>query len=120
MHSSRQPIIYPPQVLTGRKPFYDKPHPTYIPAVLEGVRPDKPLHAQTLGLSDTLWELLELCWSRVRSSRPTAGKLLDYLSHVSPNWVPPAEYPVIVTEASSTSSTDWFGSSQGEKLTSEV
>jgi len=110
-------VIY--EVLTGLKPFYHMPCLTFIPPVLRGVRPDKPLHARTLGFSDTLWELVELCWSRTSSSRPTAGELLDYLSNASPNWVPPAEYPIPVTETSRTADSD-SGSSQGESSTSEV
>ena len=120
LHSSRQFFVYPLQVLTGLKPFHDMPHLTFIPPVLRGARPDKPLHAGALGFSDALWELLELCWSRTRSSRPTAGELLDYLSSASPDWVPPAEYPVPVTETSSITYSDSSGSSQGESSMSEV
>ena len=120
LYSSRQSLIYPPQVLTGLKPFHDMPHLTFILPVLRGVHPDKPRHAGALGFSDTLWELVELCWSRVSSIRPTAGELLDYLSRSSPNWAPPAEYPVSVTEESSTTDSDSSGPSQGESSTSEV
>ena len=125
-HLSRQSLIYPPQVLTGLKPFHDMHHLTFIPPVLDrGAYPDGPLHAETLGFSETLWELEMLCWSRMGSSRPTARKLLDYFSRASPDWVPPAQgYPVPKTEASNTTDSDlvlaWSGPSQGENSTSEV
>ena len=121
LHSLRRSLIYPPQVLTGLKPFHDMPHLTFIlPALNRGARPDKPLRAEILGFSDTLWELLELCWSRTSSGRPTARELLDCLSSASSNWVPPAEYPVPMTEASGSTDSDWSRPSKGENFTSDV
>ncbi|KAF9790663.1 kinase-like domain-containing protein [Thelephora terrestris] len=107
-------VIY--EVLTGLKPFHGMHGLTFIMSVLDrGVHPDKPLDAEAWGFSDALWELVMLCWSHTSSSRPTARELLDYFSRASPDWVSPAEYPVPVTEVSSTDSgSGWSGSLQGE------
>ena len=123
LHSPQRSLVYPPQLLTGLKPFYHMPDLTFIlPVLNRGEHPNRPLHAQTLGFSDALWELVMLCWSRTSSSRPTARKLLDCLSRASPNWVPPAEYPIPATDASSTtdSESNWSGSSHEESLTSGI
>ena len=65
-----------------------------MPAILKGERPERPLDAESLGFSDTLWELVELCWSESMSTRPTAQQLFDYLSPASLAWVPPLVYPI--------------------------
>ena len=64
-------------------------------AVLRGERPEKPLNAESLGFSDVLWRLLQLCWSESRSTRPTAQQLFDYLSLAALAWVPPPVYPIV-------------------------
>ena len=71
-------------------------------ATLRGDRPGKPPGAKSLGFSDELWGLVQSCWSEITSTRPTALQLLDCLSLASPTWAPPAVYPVIVVDASST------------------
>ena len=114
-----QPLIYPPKVLTGLKPFHHMPRPTFIPPVLRGKRPEKPAHAESLGFSDTLWGLVQLCWSATGTSRPTARELLERLSLDSPGWVPPAEYPIRTTNASSPATdSDSSGSSRGSPASS--
>jgi len=79
-------------------------------AVLNGERPGKPLNASSLGFTDTLWELLESCWSESASARPTALQLLGYLRPAALAWVPPPAglYPT-TEEAVSTLSSDTFG-----------
>ena len=63
--------------------------------VASGGRLEKPPAAESLGFSDELWELLQLCWSESTSARPTAERLLHYLSRPSPTWVPPSVVRVI-------------------------
>ena len=72
---------------------------TPVPAIMRGVRPEKPLGAESLGFSDTLWWLVQLCWSESSSDRPAARQLFAYLSLVAPSWVPPPVYPAIMTNA---------------------
>ena len=98
--SMRWSLSYTPQVLTGLRPFYHVHACTPIPAILRGERPEKPSQAESLGFSDTLWGLVQLCWSEMSSTRPTAQELLDHLSFASPKWIPPTVYPVIVTDSS--------------------
>jgi len=84
-------VIY--EVLTGRRPFHHLHAFSPIIAVLRGERPAKPLDAESLGFSDKLWELVQLCWSESSSDRPTAQRLLEYLSGISPTWVAPPMCP---------------------------
>ncbi|KAF9647735.1 kinase-like protein, partial [Thelephora ganbajun] len=86
-------VIY--EVLTGLRPFHRLCGYVPVSAVLRGERPEKPLDAESLGLSHELWGLVELCWSESSSTRPTAGELLDYLSLASRTWVPAPIYPAI-------------------------
>jgi hypothetical protein len=86
------------------------PSPTFIPAVVRGVRPEKPSQAESVGFSDALWELVRSCWSELRPTRPTARELLDYLSLVSPTWDPSKAtelgYPIVVVDNSVAASSD--------------
>ena len=62
--------------------------------VMDGKRPEKPLHAKSLGFSDAIWESVQLCWSD-SISRPTAAQLFDDLSAAARlAWVPPSVYPI--------------------------
>ncbi|KAF9651394.1 kinase-like protein [Thelephora ganbajun] len=97
-------VIY--EVLTGLRPFHHIFACTPVPAVLRGERPMKPLDAEALGFTDTLWELVQLCWIESSSARPTVQQLLGYLSSASRTWIPPPVYPVIVTDAFSTTDTE--------------
>ena len=83
---------------------------TPVPAVLRGERPEKPLDAESLGFSQTLWRLVQLCWSEASSARPTAQWLFDYLSAASLNWVPPPVYPTNGTDTPSSTGSDSSGS----------
>jgi hypothetical protein len=68
-----------------------------IAVVVDRLRPEKPLRAELLGFSDTLWELVELCWSESRSTRPSAVQLFDDISAAAARtWNPPSVYPIEV------------------------
>ena len=96
----RGSLLYPSQVLTGLRQFYHL-HGYYkiVSAIIRGKRPEKPLDAESLGLSGALWGLLQSCWSESSSTRPTAQRLLDYLSPASITWVSPPVYPSIEIDA---------------------
>jgi len=106
VHSSQWPPIHPSQVLTGLRPFHHMSSLIAALAVLRGERPERPVDAESLGLSDTLWELVQSCWSESSSTRPTAQQLLDYLSHASRTWVPPPVYPAVVVDTFSVTYSD--------------
>lgn len=112
-------LAYPSQVLTGLRPF----HHLYVDkqillAIIRGERPEKPLDAESLGLSDALWGLLQSCWSESSSARPTAQRLLCYLSSAAPTWVSPLVYPTIETDVNNSDSSGSFRTSMGD-LTGE-
>ena len=72
---------------------------TSVFAIMRGERPKKPLDAESLGLSDTLWWLVQSCWSESSSDRPTSCQLLTYLSLAALSWVPPQVYPAVMIDA---------------------
>jgi hypothetical protein len=62
--------------------------------VIDGQRPEKPLQAESLGFSDTVWELVQLCWSELSWTRPTAVRLFDDLSAATRTWHASSAYPI--------------------------
>ena len=114
-------FTHPPQVLTGLPPFYDMRAFSPVTAVvMDCQRPEKPLQAKSLGFSDTLWELTQLCWSESSLTRPTAVRLLDGLSTAALAWDPPSVYPIeINAEDAGADSSDSLGVSP-TKLIYEV
>lgn len=64
--------------------------------VVDCQRPGKPLHAESLGFSDTVWESVQLCWSESISTRPTAAQLFDDLFAAARTWAAPSVYPIEV------------------------
>ena len=86
--------------------------------VIDGQRPEKPLQAESLGFSDPLWELTQLCWSELSSTRPTAVQLFDELSDPTITWDPPPEYPIKVNLGDTTNADP--SDSLGESLTNLV
>ncbi|KAF9790534.1 kinase-like domain-containing protein, partial [Thelephora terrestris] len=97
-------VIY--EVLTGLRPFHDMHDRTFIGPVTRGKRPEKPREAESLGFSDTIWGLVQSCWSKDIAARPTARELLDHLSIASPTWRPPTVYPATVDDTISTTDSD--------------
>jgi hypothetical protein len=49
-------------------------------AILNGVRPEKPEGAARLGFTEELWGVLERCWLKDRSARPSVEEILPYLN----------------------------------------
>jgi serine/threonine protein kinase len=81
------------QVLSGLPPFDHLRPLATMRAILRGERPDKPLNASDLGFTDTLWELLQSCWSQPASARPTARRVYDCLRSESDDWTAPLAAP---------------------------
>lgn len=94
------------QVLTGLQPFHHVMACTPVPAIMRGERPRKPLDAETLGFSRTLWKFVQSCWSESSLTRPTAQQLSDFLFSASLTWVPSPVYPAVVTDAPDATDTD--------------
>jgi len=104
--SPRWSLPHPPQVLTGLLPFHRLRAFAPVTAALRGKRPERPADAESLGFSDTLWGVVQLCWSESISDRPSAQQLLDRLSLDSPAWVPPRVYPMAVIDTTSITDSD--------------
>lgn len=49
-------------------------------SVVQGLRPSKPHNASDIGLSDSLWDFLGLCWNQDRKRRPVAKGLVERLA----------------------------------------
>ena len=58
------------QVLTGNRPFHPVRKAGIIRAVISGERPAKPENAEEIGMTDTVWNLLQECWQEDRTKRP--------------------------------------------------
>lgn len=68
------------ELFTGNKPFYEFINePSVIVKVINGERPSRPGQSHTLGLSDHLWELVQLCWHQDSSRRPDISSVLSWI-----------------------------------------
>lgn len=89
------------EVFTGRLPFYQMHRDSIvvIQVVLRDLRPKRPTRATTLGLSDTVWTLMEKCWSRGAKARPQIQTVLTQLqSEYLDSQETPQEWPLIMDE----------------------
>ena len=87
--------------------------------VIDRRRPEKPFRAESLGFSDVVWELVQLCWSESISARPTAVQLFVDLSTVAAHtWAPPSVYPMKVS--ANTAHVDSSGSPVVSPMNSNV
>ena len=68
------------QVLCGHDPYHGMGSLAIMPAILEGVRPEKPKNAMDLGFTEALWETVEKCWAGDRSARPDVKDILSCLN----------------------------------------
>ncbi|PCH37764.1 kinase-like protein [Wolfiporia cocos MD-104 SS10] len=68
------------EIFTGRSPF-DKQRldAAVMYQILSGVRPEYTPEAIVLGLSEDMWQLIELCWHPDRSQRPNMYEVVSKL-----------------------------------------
>ncbi|OCH86998.1 kinase-like protein [Obba rivulosa] len=72
------------EVFTGRRPFHTWNHQgTVYVQILKGTRPQRPLAATPLGLSDAVWDLMEHCWGADPQARPVVSDVLCNLQSIS-------------------------------------
>ncbi|KAF9642471.1 kinase-like protein, partial [Thelephora ganbajun] len=73
------------EVLTGLQPFYEQKWAvselTY--RVVCGARPTKPSDAEQIGFEGGTWELVEECWMKESTRRPTIERVLSHLTRVA-------------------------------------
>ena len=68
-------VIY--ETISGRIPFHQHGDLTVFLRVLEGGYPPRGA-----GFTESLWELLELCWASQPDNRPSIGYVLQSLDRV--------------------------------------
>ena len=96
-------VIY--ETISGNVPFHKHTDLTVFVKVLEGERPSREAEC-----ADSLWEILERCWTPQPGSRPNIQDVLRCLERVSQSHEPPIETEW-VDEASNSDSSDASGMS---------
>ena len=115
---SRTPLFEPLsftrlQVLSGLPPFNHLRSPAILCAILTGAGPKMPPNPSSLSFTDMLWGMLQSCWSKSASARPTARQLYDYLHQASVTWEPPpTAYPATGGRVVGTFSSDLLADSE--------
>ena len=76
-------VIY--GVLAGSRPFHEQKWGEHevVYHVMAGVRPAKPVDAEQIGFGDGTWELVEECWVKESTRRPTIDQVLKHLARVA-------------------------------------
>jgi len=76
--SSRASDIYAlSMVVIEDLPFFQSRDDAVMLRVVRGVRPDKPVNASELGVSDIPWKMVERCWNHEPKRRPDISSVLD-------------------------------------------
>ncbi|KAF9781255.1 kinase-like domain-containing protein, partial [Thelephora terrestris] len=87
-------------VLTGSPPFAHRQKPEVaVDVVLEGKRPPRPKNSESLGITNEIWNLLEMCWAKNVASRPKVGQVVAYLNRVAKNWTADATAFLLASSA---------------------
>jgi serine/threonine protein kinase len=79
-------IFFPLQVFTGAPPFPNTLDAFLFTAVVDRqLRPPRPTESSAVlqGLDDSLWALIEQCWSQEPTSRPVAASVAMQLSSLA-------------------------------------
>jgi len=72
------------EIFSGKQPFDGVPDDDVIKLVRSGERPDRPAGSANLGLSDTLWEVVQKCWNGSPELRPGMVDVLEYTGKARP------------------------------------
>jgi hypothetical protein len=120
------------QIFTGQIPFASMELYQAMLVSIQGQRPSRPLASDELsssrGLNDEIWNLMEACWIREPSERPTADTIVERLCALpdrptderapenlgfsSQFWGDQAKHPFsVLANSTSMNSIDTFGSS---------
>jgi hypothetical protein len=73
------------QVLTSEPPFRSLKPMELSYHVCSGVRPNKPADAEVIGISDSLWKLMQKCWGD-RIQRPQIQEVVAGVGDAATNW----------------------------------
>lgn len=87
-------------MLTSAPPFANRQKPEVaFGVVLEGKRPPRPNNSESLGITNKIWDLLELCWAKDISLRPTVNNVVRFLEGVAKRWTADATAFLLASEA---------------------
>ena len=81
------------QVLTGEMPFREVKSLELGLHVWSGHRPSKPENAEDIGITDSLWKLIQKCWDGEKMRRPKIQQIVDGAGNAAANWhelIPPS------------------------------
>ena len=74
------------QVLTGEIPFRSVRQTELGWSVTQGLRPNKPENAASIGFSDLLWGFVQRCWDADAKLRPNVMEVVTHLGEAAANW----------------------------------
>ena len=75
-------------MLTGTPPFAGRGKTELAcKVVLEGERPQRPRASEKLGFTDNVWEVLQRCWKKEPSVRPSIDAVSACLKQIAETWV---------------------------------
>ncbi|KAF9789247.1 kinase-like domain-containing protein [Thelephora terrestris] len=74
------------QVLTGDQPFRNYKPQELAYYVSLGTRPEKPANAKDIGISNALWELMQVCWHRKIEERPQIQEVVEGVKNAAAKW----------------------------------
>ena len=71
------------QVLTDERPFFSKKGAEIALAVISGERPPKPENAESIGITEAVWDLVRECWREDRATRPNILNVLGRFRRIT-------------------------------------
>ena len=75
-------------MLTGTSPFAKKGKTELAcKVVLENERPQRPRNSEKLGFTEGVWGILQTCWDKVPSTRPSIDIVSAFLKQAAETWV---------------------------------
>ena len=92
------------KVLTGELPLRNYRPQELAYYVSFGARPEKPANAQDIGVSDSLWELIQKCWDGQIAERPKIQEVVKGVGNAAAAWC--ADMPPSGTDQSEDSVED--------------
>jgi hypothetical protein len=87
-------------VLTGTPPFArGAKREQAFKVVHEDERPQRPRDSEKLGLTDEVWTVLQECWGKVPSTRPSVDIVSASLKRAAETWVVDVPAFMLASEA---------------------
>ena len=80
-----------------------------------GIRPERPRYAASLGLSDMLWSMTEMCWQQDWKKRPRIPFVLQCLEEAVRQFVPSSNHQVVSGKVRDDSLEDGNSSDEDEE-----